>query len=133
VAVANATLGEVARRRGDLQEADDRGRAAVREAWEIREMRVVAEALDVVAAAAADRGSADRAATLVGALTGVRARARSTPRAFPDAAEAAAKRARALLGADRFDELAAAGAALSDEEAVACAVEAAPPRRDDAL
>ncbi len=123
VAVANATLGEVARRRGGLDGAESRGRAAVREAWEIREWRVVAEALDVLSAVAADRGAAERAAMLVGAAAGIRGRGRTRPRAYPAAAEVAAKGAGAALGAGRLDELAAAGAELSDEGAVAYALD----------
>ncbi|MFL6007682.1 MAG: BTAD domain-containing putative transcriptional regulator [Gaiellaceae bacterium] len=128
VAVANATLGEVARRRADVPRAEELARAAVREAWEIREMRVVAESLDVLAAAAADRHAADRAATLVGIAAGVRARARATTRAYPAAAKVAAASAQTHVDADRLAQLVAAGEAMSDEDAVASALEAAPRR-----
>ena len=96
----------------------------MREAWEILEWRVVAEALDVLSAVAADRNAAERAATLAGAAAGIRGRGRTRPRAYPAAAEVAANGARAALGAGRFEELAAAGAELSDEGAVAYALDA---------
>jgi tetratricopeptide (TPR) repeat protein len=120
-------LGALALVRGRLEEA----RALLDEGLGLslaaRSTNSAALCLAVVARLAFAEGDAERAALLVGAVEGLRRRARL--RVWPTLRRPEAElvaRVRQALGADRFEEVFAAGARLTQREAVA----AAQSRRD---
>jgi predicted ATPase len=124
IATVNAILAEAARRRGALDLAEACAQTALREAWEIREMRVVPDTLELLAAVAADRGAAEHAAKLLGAASAMRAHASTIPGAlFSPAVAAARAHAREQLGEEPLDRLTTAGEQLTQEQAVAIALD----------
>jgi predicted ATPase len=83
----------------------------------IHSTRNVTVCLTAFAQLALEEGDAERAALLAGAAEGLRRRAGL--RAWPDPQRGPADQVRQALGADRFDQVFAAGARLSQREAVA--------------
>jgi ATP/maltotriose-dependent transcriptional regulator MalT len=119
-AVSRAYLGALAVARGGPAEA----RAPMDEGLELslaaHSTRSVTLCLATFARRAFVEGDPEQAALLVGAAEGLRRRVglRAWPLLRRDEAELVAQ-VRQALGADRFDELAAAGSRLSQQEAVA--------------
>jgi hypothetical protein len=113
-------LGILALARGRLDEALELLEKALDLSLAIHSTRNVSLSLGAAAQLAFAKGNAEQSALLAAAAEGVRRRAglRPWPTLQQEEAELAAQ-VRQALGAQRFDEVSAAGARLSQREAVA--------------
>jgi tetratricopeptide (TPR) repeat protein len=121
-ATSQVLLGTLALVQGRLEDAQDRLEEALDLSLQARSTQLVTLCLAGFAQLAFVEGNAERAALLAGAAEGLRRRVGL--RAWPShrRAEAAlVDQIRQALGADRFDDTSAAGARLSQREAVAAA------------
>jgi tetratricopeptide (TPR) repeat protein len=120
IAAARVQLGILALARGRLDEALGLLEKALDLSLAIHSTRNVSLSLGAAAQLAFAKGNAEQSALLAAAAEGVRRRAglRPWPTLKQEEAELAAQ-VRQALGAERFDELSAAGARLSQREAVA--------------
>lgn len=126
VHVMLANLGNVARRQGNLTKAEARYREALELARETGDPRSMTETLEGMAMVVAAFGDGGRAALLLGAALAVRDAigAPMPPHQRADLEDAIAA-ARTALGEDGWSATLAAGRALSLEQAVLEALEAA--------
>jgi ATP/maltotriose-dependent transcriptional regulator MalT len=118
-------------RRGELEIAVDEARVAVRVHWTNRDRIGAAEAMEVLAWAAAAHGDAQRAVRLLGALDGVWRTVGAALLGFPYLVgyhDECVARCRRMLGAAAFDAAADRGARLGFDDVVAYALEAATTR-----
>jgi tetratricopeptide (TPR) repeat protein len=120
VAAAQLQLGSLALAQGRLDEASELLDKALDRNLAISNTRNVSVSLAAIAQLAFAQGDPERSALLGGAAEGVRRRAglREWPTMRTGQAELAAQ-VRQTLGAERFNELSAAGARLSQREAAA--------------
>jgi predicted ATPase len=117
------SLAEVARRENEHVRANELLREGLAVAVELGSVLRIVQALETLAALACVEGHTERAARLIGASEQLR---RETGYAqFDDAATYAqtVKAARTQLGSEAFDRERSAGAMLTREEAIACAIE----------
>jgi predicted ATPase len=120
IAAAHVQLGSLALAQGQREQALAQLQDALDLSLAIHSTRNISLSLAAIAHLAFGEGQPERAALLIAAAEGVRRRAGL--RAWPTMQEidaALASQARLALGAQRFDELSAAGARLSQREAVA--------------
>jgi predicted ATPase len=122
VAAAEVSLGSLALARGQLDEAFDELHKGLDLNLALSNTRNVSVSLAAIAQLAFAEGDPERSALLAGAAEGARRRAglRAWPTMREGQAELAAQ-VRQALGDERFDELSAAGARLSQREAAAVA------------
>jgi predicted ATPase len=122
VAAAQLSLGSLALARGQLDEAFEELDKGLDLNLALSNTRNVSVSLGAIAQLAFAEGDPERSALLAGAAEG--ARRRAGLRAWPTMREGQAELAgqvRQALGDERFDELSAAGARLSQREAAAVA------------
>jgi tetratricopeptide (TPR) repeat protein len=120
IAAAHVQLGALALAQGQREEALTLLQDGLDLSLAIHSTRNISLSLSAIAQLALAEDHPERAALLIAAAEGVRLRARL--RAWPTVHEmdaALISQARLALGAQRFDELSAAGARLSQREAVA--------------